>query len=95
MGFVINGIHFYEKFVCEYTPDFHLLNADFIPLASNWYLPKLLEVWKYWKFKDFEGQKWMKENFKDLKKDYKAQGFSRRVWILILLYLNAFQKSLR
>lgn len=44
MGFVLNGIHFNEKFVCESTPDFYLLNADFIPLASNWYLPKLLEV---------------------------------------------------
>lgn len=40
----------------------------------------------------------MKENFKDLKKDSKIQGFSRfsrRVGTLILLYLNAFQKSLR
>jgi len=42
MGFVLKGIHFYEKSVCESTPDFHSLNADFIPLASNWYLPKFV-----------------------------------------------------
>lgn len=41
MGFVLKGNHFYEKFVCVSTPaSFFLLNADFIPLASNWYLPK-------------------------------------------------------
>ena len=52
----------------ESIPDFHFLNADFILLPSNYYLPKFfggLKMFHKSKFKDFQRPQWMKESFKD------------------------------
>ena len=58
----------------ESITDFHFLNADFILLALNYYLPKF--------FKDHNEWKRISRTFKALKGDSKIQRCSRRVQTL-------------
>ena len=53
MGFVLNGIHFYEKFVCESTPDYSML------ILFRWLQTGICQ--SCWRFENVENSRTLKD----------------------------------